>query len=249
MRKPRLVLLACLVPALLALAASPAGAHAAYKSSEPASDATVASAPSRVTAEFTEPLAEGSYLRVTGPCGDRVDAGDVEIVGYEMSVSMSGAHAGRYVVSFRAFSRLDPHVTQGEFSFTATDGEACAGAAPAPAPGGEDEPGPDRPGTAGGDTVTSAASGGGPTQTDESAGASETGSSGRSASFRPGRPFKLEPDRAVVPNLQVAAARKDEASGVWDGIPIASFVTGLLLAAVIGAAGGKIYAGIMGPRA
>lgn len=241
--------MACLVPALLALVASPAGAHAAYKSSEPARDATVASAPSRVTAEFTEPLAEGSYLQVTGPCGDRVDGGDVEIVGYEMSVSMAGAEAGRYVVSFKAFSRLDPHITQGEFEFTATGGEVCAGAESEPAPGAQDPAGSDRQGPAGDDPVTSAASGTGLSETEGSAGASADDDSGRAASFRRGRPFKLAPDRAVVPNLQAAAVREEKSSGVWDGIPIASFVTGLLLAAVIGAAGGKIYAGIMGPRA
>ena len=239
----------CLVPALLALAATPAGAHAAYKSSEPGSEETVASAPPRVTAEFTEPLAEGSYLRVTGPCGERVDAGDVEIVGYEMSVSMSGDHAGRYVVAFRAFSRLDPHVTQGEFFFTATEGDACAGSEPAPASEPEEQAGSDRSGSDGDDAVTSAAPGAGDDASGEPQAAFETDRPGRGAGIRPGRPFKLAPERAVVPNLQVAAAREDEGSGVWDGIPIASFVTGLLLAAVIGAAGGKIYAGIMGPRA
>jgi hypothetical protein len=40
-----------------------------------------------------------------------------------------------------------------------------------------------------------------------------------------------------------------EAPSVWEGIRLEPFLTGLLLAAIIGAAGGKMYAGIMGPRA
>ena len=239
-----------MVLALLGALAPAAGAHAAYKSSEPASDATVDSAPSRVTAEFTEPLAEGSYLRVTGPCGDRVDAGDVEIVGYEMSVSMSGAEAGRYVVSFRAFSRLDPHVTQGEFAFTASDGQACPGDQPPPAAEGPEPPSSDDASSSGQDSSVSAGGDDGSDDASATGGrVDRTGRSDRAASSRSRKPFRLAPDRAVVPNLQAAAAREDEERSVWDGIPIASFVTGLLLAAVIGAAGGKIYAGIMGPRA
>ena len=239
-----------MVLVLLVAVAPVAGAHAAYKSSEPASDATVDSAPSRVTAEFTEPLAEGSYLRVTGPCGERVDAGDVEIVGYEMSVSMSGAEAGRYVVSFRAFSRLDPHVTQGEFAFMASDGQACPGAQPQAVAERPERSSSDGAPSSAQDSLVSAAG------DDGSDGASAAGGRveradrpDRVASNRTEKPFRQAPERAVVPNLQAAAAREDEERSVWDGIPIASFVTGLLLAAVIGAAGGKIYAGIMGPRA
>ena len=55
--------------------------------------------------------------------------------------------------------------------------------------------------------------------------------------------------RARVPNLLAASDQEQEPKPVWDGIELDSFLTGLLLAAIIGAAGGKIYAGIMGPRA
>lgn len=49
---------------LLTVSAPVAQAHAAYESSDPADGATVSSPPSRVTADFTEPLvARGSRLR------------------------------------------------------------------------------------------------------------------------------------------------------------------------------------------
>ena len=245
----RVALLAALVLALLAMGVPSAWGHAAYKSSDPADGAEVSAPPSDVTAEFTEPLAEGSYLQVTDPCGRRVDGGDVRIVGYDMSVSMSGAAAGRYVVAYRAFSRLDPHVTQGEFSFSASDGETCPGEQEASTTAPRERSGSNEPET---ETVgVVAAAGAGP----ESSSGESTGSAAarrRSARVRArsGKPFKLAPQRAVVPNVQAAAAEDDEEEpSVWDGIPIESFVTGLLLAAIIGAAGGKIYAGIMGPRA
>lgn len=242
-----------MVPVLLAAFASAAGAHAAYKSSEPASDAAFGLTTSRVTAELTEPPAEGSYLRVTGPCGERVDAGDVGIVD-EMSVSMSAAEAWRYVVSFRALSRLDPRVTEGEFGFTASDGRACPRAQPQPIDEAEEGPVADAPASSEGSEGTIATGYEGLSAGQSGAGTGDAGRGGtnRAVTNRPGKGFRVA-DRTAVPHLQAAAAREDEDEdeerSVWDGIPIASFATGLLLAAVIGAAGGKIYAGIMGPRA
>lgn len=249
------------IPVLLALALlvaivvvpDVASAHAAYKSSEPADQATVASPPSRVTAEFTEPLAGGSFLRITDACQDRVDSGDVSIVGYEMSVSMSGSRSGRYVVFYRAHSRLDPHVVEGTFTFTATSGSSCPSDEDAPAPADDSAP----PSAPGGDGVSS-------TDQDVDLAQGSSGRSGRSGgggggdraaserrnrsrrSSPPGRP----PSSAQVPNL-VAPEEDEQAEGtsVYDDIPLGPFLVGLLLAALIGAGGGKIYAGIMGPRA
>ncbi|HJR45255.1 MAG TPA: copper resistance CopC family protein [Actinomycetota bacterium] len=249
MRTLRIALVASFVPALLAAGATAAWGHAAYKDSDPADREKVSSAPSRVTAEFTEPLAEGSYLRVTDPCGSRVDAGDVEIVGYEMSVSMSGSTGGTYVVSYRAFSRLDPHVTQGDFTFTVSEGPACAGATVEQPGQTEPESGSEPPASS--ETSSEEAVEAASTAGRESSGPVSRREERRSEGSTAGsdRPFRLRGQRAVVPNIQAAAARDEEQESVWDGIPTASFVTGLLLAAIIGAAGGKIYAGIMGPRA
>ena len=225
--------------------------HAAYKSSEPGDRATVDSAPSRVTAEFTEPLADGSYLQVTDPCGAGVDAGDVNIVGYEMSVSMSGDKAGRYSVFYKAFSRLDPHVVEGTFSFTATSGASCPSAeeelvaseggkeaAPRSAGGGGQAPS-----SGGGVEVAQASS-------NDRAGEGGARSASRSGTGGSSQPPGREPTSATVPNL--AAPEETETprpTGALEGIPLGPFVVSLLLAALIGAAGGKIYAGIMGPRA
>ncbi len=225
-------------------------AHAAYKSSEPADRSTVSSPPSRVTAEFTEPLAGGSYLRITDACNERVDSGDVSIVGYEMSVSMSGSRSGRYVVFYRAHSQLDPHVVEGTFTFTATSGSSCPSDEDAPAPADDSAPrrAPQGDGVSSTDRNVEVAQGssgrsGGGGRGDRAA-PERRKPSGRSSP--PGRP----PSSARVPNIVAPQEdRQAEGSSVYDGIPLGPFLVGLLLAALIGAGGGKIYAGIMGPRA
>lgn len=239
---------------LLSLTA-PAWGHAAYKSSEPPNGGRVSSPPSRITAEFTEPLAGGSYLRVTDPCGERVDNGDVQISGFNMSVTMDGASMGRYVVFFQAHSQLDPHVTRGEFSFSATSGARCASA------GGGDQSvdeGSERSGSEDGSTApadqgregTSSSEG---TRADSAAGGEESSRDGRDAGGARADSRDADLRRgeqgARVPNLAAASREEAEKPPVWDGIELEPFLTGLLLAAIIGAAGGKIYAGIMGPRA
>lgn len=258
---------ACAAAALV-IALAPvhgASAHAAYKGSDPPDNGKVGSPPSRVTAEFTEPLAGGSYLQVTDPCGDRVDGDDVSISGYTMSVSMSGDVAGRYVVFYRAHSQLDPHVTQGEFDFSATSGGRCAGSEPDAATGsgsgggggGGGGSGGSGGGSASGDTTAA------PSASTGSSGAGSSGSGGTRQSANNGSRGRnggdpstrrdhsgFQPKRATVPNIAPPEQREDaEKPSVWDGIRLEPFLTGLLLASIIGAAGGKIYAGIMGPRA
>jgi len=66
---------------LVVLAASPAGAHAIVKSTEPRIDEVVDTAPAEVVMEFNEPV-EISFgsIRVFGTDGGRVDAGETEYV-------------------------------------------------------------------------------------------------------------------------------------------------------------------------
>lgn len=251
--KPLLTL--ALAAAAAAALVAPALAHAAYKSSDPPDDGQVSSPPAEVTATFTEPLAEGSFLQITDPCGERVDGGDVRIVGYDMSVSMTGAAAGRYTVFYRAFSTLDPHVTEGTFGFTASGGDGCA----APAP-----PSDQRGSTDGGSNATDDGS----RSDDGSSGPVDVRSAGSEASSRTDRASAARSDRGSPNSQGTARKRSGTGSGseqddvrlaaeteetkspsVWDGIRLEPFLTGLLLAAIIGAAGGKMYAGIMGPRA
>jgi methionine-rich copper-binding protein CopC len=258
MKTFRSLVMSALVIATIGSFAAPAFAHAAYKSSDPPDDGQVASPPGEVTATFTEPLANGSFLEITDPCGERVDGGDVRIVGYDMSVSMSGAAAGRYTVFFRAFSTLDPHVTEGIFDFTATSGEPCAGEEP-----------PET--AASGDGSGGAPSGGGQHPAGHSASGSSSTASGDSSSAAPsGKPAARAgsgsaPNRdrdgagrngsrtaeSVGQQVDLAASEdgNETVPSVWEGIRLEPFLTGLLLAAIIGAAGGKVYAGIMGPRA
>lgn len=249
------VLMLFAVIAAIGAMATPAWAHAAYKSSDPPDRGQVSSPPGEVTATFTEPLGGGSFLQITDPCGQRVDGGDVRIVGYDMSVSMSGSAQGRYAVDYRAHSTLDPHVTEGTFSFTVTSGETCAGEQESPD---QDEParertdrGGDHTGSAhgaGSDPAVTTRSPRGPReQTSEGSSRSRSGGAGNGA-----RPGRGESSRSLASDDDVQlAAEEDEAEApsVWEGIRLEPFLTGLLLAAIIGAAGGKMYAGIMGPRA
>ena len=246
----RIVVLLTVLVVLVALS-GPASAHAAYKSSDPADRSTVSSPPSRVSAEFTEPLAQGSYLQITDPCGSRVDGGDVSIVGYEMAVSMSGSRSGTYTAFYKALSQLDPHVVEGTFTFGVTSGPGCEPTTQEP-PLDSTDPDPsedtDENSTQADDPLLaqSDSSGSGPGSTTGGGGNFETGRSTGRSSRPPGR----EPIAAKVPNIAARERPAEERdASVYDGIPMGSFAISLVLAALIGAAGGKIYAGIMGPRA
>ena len=122
MRAPRAALLLAVV--VLALP-SPAGAHAAYRASDPADEERVASPPASVWAEFTEPVTLDSRLEVYDSCGVRVDGGDSQVTGYRITVSMDGEHAGTHTVTFAVVSAVDGHLTQGSFTFDVTSGEPC----------------------------------------------------------------------------------------------------------------------------
>ena len=236
-----------LVLVLFALVALPtaAHAHASYKASDPPNRSQVSSAPSSVWAEFTEPLASGSYLQVFDPCGDRVDNGDTEISGYRMSITQGSTHAGNYTVRFRALSTLDPHEVNGSFTFTATGGEPC--------PGTEQEVEVE-------------------TETKETTEADEDAEQDQPVAIAEedeleqqestDAPAGKEKERRETkaksggrkggdqPETRVLAQRRERAQrGLLDDIPIGSFAVSLAISALIGAAGGKVYAGIMGPRA
>lgn len=249
---------------LLSIVSTPAAlAHAAYESSDPANGSSVSSPPSRVTATFTEPVVDGSRLDVYDPCGDKVDNGDSLVAGDQITISMSADKQGRYTVTFDVVSAVDSHNTKGEFGFTSSGGAPCAGAVQ------EEEEAPSEQsqggggGGGGGGAGTQPDSGSGvseSTDSDASAG-SEAGRSGaggreeakegnRQASNRsadkPSFAARNRP-RARVPNIQpIAASAEGQQPNILDGIPLGTFAIGLVLAAVIGAAGGKIYAGIMG---
>ena len=257
-RSRRLWLIVASQLVAIAIGIPNAGAHAAYESSNPEDGASVSSPPSQVTADFTEPVIDESYLQVIDPCGEQVDNGDSFVTADRISVSMSADKAGTYTVKFWVVSSVDGHNTAGEFTFSSSGGDSCV----------EEEPveRQDSSGSNGdGDTRRSSASTGGGGSGDESE--STSGAAAASGNTR------ARADKGRTSNTRNGAAKSegkgetargkarrmtDQAAadfgpvelaqepGPFDGMLWGAFAVGLALAALIGAAGGFVYAGIMG---
>ncbi|MGP4030998.1 copper resistance CopC family protein [Pseudarthrobacter sp. 1C304] len=127
--------------ALLGIAA-PASAHDAAESTAPASGATVATPPEKVSVTFNnKPLGLGSQMVVTDAGGTNWADGAVEIVDNVASQKLKqGAPAGAYTVVWRVVSS-DSHPIEGTFTFTATAGAAGSTAAAAVPTMGTAQPG------------------------------------------------------------------------------------------------------------
>ena len=105
------------IPLFLLLASSQAWAHATLDRAEPRVGNKVANPPREVTLYFTQKLEPAfSSLTVTGPSGQRVDAGKARVSGNQMSVPLKGGGAGTYHVNWRVLS-VDTHTTDGSFTF------------------------------------------------------------------------------------------------------------------------------------
>lgn len=246
--------LALSVLALLSAAlTAPAFAHAAYESSDPDNGSTVSQPPSRVIADFTERLnPDASSLSVFDPCGTQVDGRDSLIATDRITISMSADKQGTYVVRFDVLSAVDGHTTSGQFSFTSSGGEPCPDE-PGEEEEQEQEPREQRPRedrTRDGDASSSErrreqrATGAGDRERRE-ARANDATSRDRTAA---GEKRDRRGDTGIsAPSTGGVGLEADETS-VWDGIPIGDFLIALAVAALIGAAGGRIYAGIVGPR-
>jgi methionine-rich copper-binding protein CopC len=109
-----------LLPGLL-LAALPAIAHAMLERASPAVGSTIRSAPAEITLRFTEKIEPAfSTVAVTGPGGERVDAGGPRVDPLDPMVlraSLKPLAPGSYKVVWRVVS-VDTHVTEGDFKFT-----------------------------------------------------------------------------------------------------------------------------------
>jgi copper resistance protein C len=106
-----------IIPLLLLLAMGEASAHAMLDHAEPRVGNKVATAPREVTLWFTQKVeAAFSTITVTDPSGQRVDSGKTRVSGNQMSVSLRGAGAGTYRVTWRVLS-VDTHATDGSFTF------------------------------------------------------------------------------------------------------------------------------------
>ena len=237
-----------LVLGVLVLTASPAYAHAAYKSSDPGKNEQVSQPPSQVEVELTEPVADASYLEVFDPCGDKVDQGNSAVVGFTIAVGVQADRSGTYAVAWHAFA-VDGHPTEGTFVFHSSGGASCAGA-----------------GVANGTTGSSSGDGSGSSNGSGSgdAGGATSTSAGSGDPVAPSAP-KDDGGKAPRPpaadrtggrgdgNGQALAAALQETSrsgrskGLFD-LPYRYLLIGWLLAAAIGAVGGVVYVGIVGPR-
>ena len=102
---------------LASLSVSDASAHAFLDHAEPRVGNKVGNPPREVTLWFTQKLeAAFSSITVTGPSGQRVDAGKARVSGDQMSVSLKGGGVGTYHVNWRVLS-VDTHTTDGSFTF------------------------------------------------------------------------------------------------------------------------------------
>src|SRR5437868_11250333 len=94
-----------IVPLLVLFATGEATAHAMLDHAEPRVGNKVASPPREVTLTFTQKLeAAFSSITVTGPSGQRIDAGKARISGNQMSVPLKSAGAGNYRVNWHVLS-------------------------------------------------------------------------------------------------------------------------------------------------
>ena len=109
-----------------AMSSMPAGAHSEIESTDPAAGAKVEKVPPEITLEMSEDPGQGSFIKATDGCGDRVP-GDVEESGAELVFSTSGGSAGKWSVTYKAISAEDGHVTHGKFDFTVTGKADCTG--------------------------------------------------------------------------------------------------------------------------
>ena len=106
-----------LVLVLASLTSGKASAHAFLDHAEPRVGNKVASPPREVTLWFTQKLeAAFSSITVTGPSGQRVDAGKARVSGNQASVSLKSGGTGTYHVNWRVLS-VDTHTTDGSFTF------------------------------------------------------------------------------------------------------------------------------------
>ena len=244
------ILLAAMAALLLSCLSGTAWAHPAYKDSDPKAGATVPTPPTELWVEFTESIEDG-YVHVYDPCGERVDHGEPErnLTNDRITVGTHGDKAGAYRVEWEVLGS-DSHVTRGEFSFSSSDGDTC------PVEDEDDpETEPEQPSNNDDDRTDTDTD---PTTDDprspqERADAAE--SEQRDRTERSDSPRRQDAptderdgDNDAVAQDQTIDAQETAAKGIWDGIPMGDFAIALVVAALIGAAGGRIYAGILGPR-
>jgi len=108
--------------ALSLTVAATAFAHADLASADPASGATIAAAPAKITITFTEEVTpKFSGIEVLDPMGMRADDGAAQASADDakvLSVGLKSMGPGVYKVSWHATAADDGHKTKGTYQFT-----------------------------------------------------------------------------------------------------------------------------------
>lgn len=116
----------------LVLGTAPAWAHSRLESSDPASGASLATVPRKVSLTFNEAVQPGfTVITVIGPNGDDYHSGDITEVDDTVTVGVLPlGPAGGYQIGYRVVS-ADGHPVSGAIPFTLTTaGPGSAQAAP-----------------------------------------------------------------------------------------------------------------------
>ena len=123
MTRSRALIGAAMAVAILLLAAQAALAHSRPIRFDPAPGAVLNAAPAQVSGWFTSDLRRDpnwTFLRVTGPDGQRVDAGETQLSADRRQMSAGlpqNLPPGRYIVTWRAWDDADGHVLGDCFTF------------------------------------------------------------------------------------------------------------------------------------
>jgi copper transport protein len=126
---PLAILLGAL--AILVLPATSASAHAVLQQTAPVAGTVLDQLPGEVTLTFSEPVGlVADKVRVTGPDGQRADAGKPVVRDAELVIPLKpGGPKGTYLVSYRVIS-ADSHPIGGGYSFSYGQVTATPGADP-----------------------------------------------------------------------------------------------------------------------
>lgn len=104
------------------LGSTPAYAHAALVSADPADGTRLDAVPKSVTLEFSEDIATPAYVVITAPDGSRVKTGTIDALDKTVTATVAAVDMkGTYVMSYRVVS-FDGHPVEGSTTFDVTTG-------------------------------------------------------------------------------------------------------------------------------
>ncbi len=111
------------VLAAVLVTATPAAAHDALASANPAADSTVAGDLDQITLTYSEPplaaLESGIIISVVDPDDEEVTTGQITVDGSTLTKPITITTPGSYTVTWRSVS-VDGHPISGSYQFTST---------------------------------------------------------------------------------------------------------------------------------